>query len=651
MTPLRDRLEGLGYRLTEELARQVDAALATRPTAGSFLAGTAGAGKTFLAEAVSRVEGCETFFFQAFPGCRKEEFYQTILPDAAQPSGFRTVEGVLPRAAHASQHGRTALILDEWDKTHPSTDAFLLDFLQTGRISIPGSQVRARQENLIVFVTLNDERELSEPLLRRLPMIELKPPPPALVEQALADTHADHAYIPAAVALYRRSRLVNLTKPVTIQELRQLLDAISRLGTAADWNRLVFQFVTKSWDDHELLKSSESIPLEVAGGGLETEKPVLDAARYQGESASPPDAQRPLPRMPLVVRPWLDGPAPRPVEADAERIYGVVPRTDSGYDGVARAALAREALSREALSREALGPPITDPADLRIAQVGERQIVVYEALDFARIEEWGLILKDGGELLLEARHGGELSREMLQAFRKGQLDQAPDDPERCRIYSMTERELLMRYRTLKLRWTPQTLEVLADDLAAARELWEALYGERGAVTAQRQRAHQAREQEQHAARQAPAQASNAQLRDEYLAYMREYKHLREWISLCIERNVRVWGRITCAFEHGRVRGSLLPSAEFNPDSETPASRDEAEAIAAFVRLTQPALDYYESHLAQIESELTLFVAKNGELPPAVEDGGLFALSEIHSDLQRIKREGLRVFMRKGMREA
>ena len=81
-------------------------------------------------EAVARVEERETYFFQAFPGCRKEELYQTILPDADQPSGFRTLDGVLPQAAVASQNAPTALVLDEWDKTHPSTDAFLLDFLQ-----------------------------------------------------------------------------------------------------------------------------------------------------------------------------------------------------------------------------------------------------------------------------------------------------------------------------------------------------------------------------------------------------------------------------------------------------------------------------------------------------------------------------------------
>ena len=68
-------------------------------------------------------------------------------------------------------------------------------------------------------------------------------------------------------------------------------------------------------------------------------------------------------------------------------------------------------------------------------------------------------------------------------------------------------------------------------------------------------------------------------------------------------------------------------------------------------LTQPALDYYEAHLTHLESELIMFVAKNGELPPAVEDGGIFSLYEIHSDIAKIKREGLKLYMRKDLREA
>jgi MoxR-like ATPase len=635
MASLRERLSDVGYRITDDLALQVQAALATKPCGGCFLTGPAGSGKTFLAEALGQVQERHTFFFQAFPGCRKEELYQTILPDAGQPSGFRTQKGVLPLAAESSQQRPTALVLDEWDKTHPSTDAFLLDFLQNGRVTIPGSEVRARQENLVVFVTLNDERELSEPLLRRLPLLELKPPPAFLVEQALHDSHGDHRYIAAAVTLYRRSLLVNLAKPVTIQELRQLLDAIDLLGPDADWNRLVFQFISKNWDDHELLKSAEDLPLPTAAFQLGQGRPVLDVNHYQPGDADAP-APGTHPAMPRVQRSWLTQIPEREVAAEPERVYGVVPRSEAGYDGVARALL----------SRPGAQPTASDPADLKIAQVGDAEIIVFEALNFERPEEWALILQEGGELLLEARHGGAVTQAMLLEFRAAAQAGAPEDPERCRIYSLTAAEMLMRYRNVKLRWTPEALEVVTGDYAETRELWDFLYGPRGTVVL----ARLAEQQAQGGAAQGGL-PPNEQLRQDYLFVLRDYRHLREWFGLLIHRNLRVWGRVTCEFRNLTAVGSVLTATEFRPDKEQPESKEEAESIKIFRSLTQPALDYYEAQLAHIESELTHFVAKNGEFPPAVEDGGIFGLHEVKTDLAKVKREGLKLFMRKTVREA
>ncbi|HUJ73573.1 MAG TPA: AAA family ATPase [bacterium] len=641
MSTLQEQLRLVGYRISPELALQVQAALHTQPTAGCFLAGPAGSGKTFLAEAVAKVQDRRTYFFQAFPGCRKEELYQTIVPDADQPSGFRTQRGVLPQAAQASLEGPTALILDEWDKTHPSTDAFLLDFLQNGRITLPGSEIRADQRNLAVFLTLNDERELSEPLVRRLPLVELPQPAPLLVEQALRDTHGDHQYLPAAVTLYQRSLLVKLVKPVTIQELRQLLDAITLLGHQADWNRLVFQFVSKSWDDHELLKSAEALPL-MHGAGLDAERPSLDADKYAPVDAPSLAGQGLAPRMPHIHRDWLNQIPARTVEASGEQLFGVVPRSESGYDGVARALLARKPQP---------GLP-DDAADLKIAQVGDTEIIVFQALSFENPAEWALILKDGGELLLESRHTGEITQQMLLEFKAGALSHAPDDPERCRVYSLTGREILMRYRSLKMRWTPEVLEVVTADYAPTRELWDFLYGPHGVVLNQRlAEAKRVEEQRLGAGHGRPERPANEQLRDDYLFVLRDYRALAHWFDLLIQRNLKVWGRVTCEFRNKTVIGSILALPDFLPEKEAPENKEEAEAIAEYNRLNQPCQDYYGANETHVESELQLFVGKNGEFPPAVEDGGIFGLHEVHLDLQKIKREGLKIYMRKAVREA
>ena len=138
---------------------------------------------------------------------------------------------------------------------------------------------------------------------------------------------------------------------------------------------------------------------------------------------------------------------------------------------------------------------------------------------------------------------------------------------------------------------------------------------------------------------------------DYLSLLREYRHLRAWFDLLLKRNLRVWGRITCEFEGRRVVGSALAAEGFDPDSERPASKEEADAISLFSGLNQTAMDYYDAHRRQIESELTLLVAKNGELPPAVEEGRIFSWERTGLRLDAIKREGLKVYMRKGVREA
>ena len=89
----------------------------------------------------------------------------------------------------------------------------------------------------------------------------------------------------------------------------------------------------------------------------------------------------------------------------------------------------------------------------------------------------------------------------------------------------------------------------------------------------------------------------------------------------------------------------------DPEGEPPANKAEADAMALFGSLNQPALDYYAANRRQIESELTMFVAKNGELPPAVEEGRIFAWERTGLERERIKKEGLKLYMRKGISEA
>ncbi|MDM7321093.1 MAG: hypothetical protein P3W91_005125, partial [Fervidobacterium sp.] len=177
-------------------------------------------------------------------------------PTEDTKSGFKISEGVLTKAVRLSHDRKVVLVLDEWDKTHPSADAFMLDFLQHGRIHFRGHLEVAKKSNLYVFLTMNYERALSEPLLRRLPLIEVGYPATELVETVLRQITDDEALIKLALGIYSSSIAAGLEKPATIQELKQFVHAVLFLreqGDEVNIDDLVFTFITKSKEQHEQL--------------------------------------------------------------------------------------------------------------------------------------------------------------------------------------------------------------------------------------------------------------------------------------------------------------------------------------------------------------------------------------------------------------
>lgn len=253
------------YYCTKQFANLVKVAMCTSPTGGCFLYGPAGTGKTFLPEVVKNIlktqlGGCNYFFFQCTAGTREEDLLSKILPDEDTKSGMKLHDGIILQATKATlnnPNAMTLVVIDEWDKTRPSADAFLLDFLQYGRINFNGNELTADLSKMVFMITMNDERELSEPLIRRLPKIDFELLPVEIVKKAIESTHSGNSNIDSVLQLYQMCCASEMSKPCTIQELRQLLDAFDMLGSDSDWDSLVYQFVTKTPENHLYLKATE----------------------------------------------------------------------------------------------------------------------------------------------------------------------------------------------------------------------------------------------------------------------------------------------------------------------------------------------------------------------------------------------------------
>jgi MoxR-like ATPase len=234
--------------------------------AAFLLKGPAGTGKTFFAELVSEILGAEKVFFQCTLNTSEDDLLYRFIPSEQTKSGIKILLGPLPESLLRSQEKLTILIIDEFDKTRPSSDALLLDFLQNGRLSIKiddrESIIVGNKSNLIVFITSNDFREFSEPLLRRVISLEFRPLPPVEIERKLKEKFQDEKIVKLLITIYKASLKAKLSKIITIQELMQLGYAL-QYSSDLSLEELLLSFVLKNEEDLEkLTKALEELKEE-----------------------------------------------------------------------------------------------------------------------------------------------------------------------------------------------------------------------------------------------------------------------------------------------------------------------------------------------------------------------------------------------------
>lgn len=440
MRKLHENLNNAGYICDPGFAAAVQAAVMTKPVAGAFLFGPIGTGKTYLPEVLAEIIGADYYFHQCFPGTREDDLLVKMLPNEEAISGIALYDGVLMKAVKATngcaRDKKVVLVLDEWDKTRPSADAFLLDFLQNGRISFAGTNYHADLSRLIVFLTLNVEREISEPLLRRLPKIDFQPLPPSLVHKALMMTHKGHPFLYSSVILYERCLTAGLPKPATIQELRQLLDAITTLGLKADWDNLVYEFVTKTEENHELLRRVEKEKArwkQIYRQRLDAEAYSVSRTMLLDFSASDLDAVLPSLKEIHGFSSQFETTAKNP---DLTESSGVIQLNYNSYNEIVRM----------------MDEPPERPDRLgEIADVAAGYISLKKNIQLKDVHEIEGLWGEAGEILIQEPLATWQDVKMLQ------------DWAHIKIVKFSKNEILAKSDGLDLRWTPEHgAEIIVD---------------------------------------------------------------------------------------------------------------------------------------------------------------------------------------------
>ena len=205
-----------------------------------LLHGEPGCGKSFFARSFAKSWGAELIFTQCYTGFGEEklllDFDPAIMADAISARGTSQgldalKQGILTRGLIASQTGKVVIVLDELDKASPSTDAFLLSFLQDCEINDPIlGHVKGVRENLVVIVTSNGNREFEDALARRWVNVGMKFPSKEEMKNILNHMMPNQRHMVGhAISFLYNYRNLPVKKTLVQNEIVRMVEVLTRL--------------------------------------------------------------------------------------------------------------------------------------------------------------------------------------------------------------------------------------------------------------------------------------------------------------------------------------------------------------------------------------------------------------------------------------
>lgn len=145
-----------------------------------LLTGSSGSGKTYLAECFAKAINAKLLIVQCYPCMNADNFiYEPNIAAIIQKNSQNAIkDGILVKALKNTKNNdsSTVVLIDELDKANEDTDSFLLDFINSGRVTNGQDEWNKGNGNIWIFLTSNAQRDLQEALLNRCRKLEIERP-------------------------------------------------------------------------------------------------------------------------------------------------------------------------------------------------------------------------------------------------------------------------------------------------------------------------------------------------------------------------------------------------------------------------------------------------------------------------------------------